>query len=177
MAKTREQKEKEIEKLAEKLSKMKAMVFANYDGLKVKEVNELRKTLREQKIDYLVSKKTLMKLALKKAGLKDIKVDEFVGGVGLAFGYEDEILPAKMLNDFAKTHQALKLIGGILENKFIAKEKVLELARIPGKQELLTMTVWVIKSPIAGLVNVLSGSLKSLLYALSAIKDKNPHNN
>jgi large subunit ribosomal protein L10 len=174
MAKTRQQKEKEIEKLAEKLSKMKAMVFANYDGLKVKEVDELRKTLRDQGIDYLVSKKTLMKLALKKAGLKEIKVDELVGGVGLAFGYEEEVLPAKLLNDFAKTHQALKLVGGILENKFIDKAKVLELAKIPGKQELLTKTVWVIKSPISGFVNVLSGSLKSLLYALNSIKDKKP---
>jgi len=174
MAKTRQQKEKEIEKLAEKLSKMKALVFANYDGLKVKEVDELRKILRDQGIDYLVSKKTLMKLALKKAGLKEIKVDELVGGVGLAFGYEDEVLPAKLLNDFAKTHQSLKLVGGILENKFIAKEKVLELARIPGKQELLAKTVWVIKSPISGFVNVLSGSLKSLLYVLNSIKDKKP---
>lgn len=172
MAKTKQRKNEELEDLQDKLSKMKALVFANFDGLKVKETVIMRNILREHKLDYHVAKKTLLKLALKKAGFKDIDLDKFTGGLGLAFGYDDEIAPAKELYGFSKDHPSLKLVGGIFEGKFIDDKKVLALAKLPSKEELIIKTIWIIKSPIANFVNVLRANLRNLVFALKAISEK-----
>lgn len=172
MAKTREQKKQTIEQLAEKFSKMKAAVFANFDGLSVKATEELRQLCRQSGIDYMVAKKTLVNKALDQSGLKEVDSQNIEGSVATAIGYEDEVMPAKILNKFAKDHEALVLRGGIFENKFIDLNKVKELAAIPGKPELLAKMVGSLRSPIAGMVNVLQGNLRGLVCALSAIKDK-----
>ena len=172
MAKTKQQKEEVVKSIEEKLGKTKAVVFTNFDGLNVEETNELRNILRENKIDYTVAKRTLLKLAFKKAGLKDVDIDQLTGGLGIAFGYDDEVLPAKTLSLFAKKHPALKLVGGIFEKKFIDKLKVKELANLPSKDELLAKIVWLFNYPASGFVNVLAGNIRSLVYALQAIKDK-----
>ena len=151
---------------------IKAAVFTNFDGLTVKEATELRNTLRERKIDYAVVKKTLLKIALKKVEVKNIDVDSLTGGLAMAFGYDDEITPAKTLDTFAKTHPALKLIGGIFGRQFVTREEVLQMAALPSREELLAQLVWLVQYPAAGFVRVLSGNLRSLLYALQAIKDK-----
>lgn len=174
MAKTKEQKKKELEDLEDKFSKMKVAVFVNFTGLNVKDANALRNILRKDKIDYGVAKKTLLKLALEKTSYKDIEPKEFLGNIAVAFGYEDEIMPAKLLNQFKAQHEALKIIGGILEKKYIDAAKVLELANIPGKPELLAKLVGSINSPLSGFVNVLAGNLRGLVQVLKAMSEKKP---
>ncbi|MCZ2846155.1 MAG: 50S ribosomal protein L10 [Candidatus Bathyarchaeota archaeon] len=171
MPKTKEEKKQEIDKLKENFSQMKAMVFVNYDKLTVNEINDLRKKLRENKINYFIAKRTLLKRAFKESNLK-IDIDELTGGLGLAFGFKDEVMPAKLMYDFSKEHKELKLIGGIFENKFIDKERVLELAKLPSHGELLAKTVFLFQSPISGLVNVLKGNLNKLVFALKAMQEK-----
>lgn len=174
MAKTKTQKEETLKKLQEKLSKMKAAYFTNYDGLTAKETVELRRLLREQKVDYEVIKKTLLKIALKKAKIDEKKIDEFVSGLGIAFSYDDEVAPARILDEFAKNHRALKIVGGIFEGKIIGKDKANVLAKLPSKNELLTKLTWLIQYPISGLVNVLQGNLRNLVYVLKAIFERKP---
>jgi len=166
MAKTREQKEKIIEDLNEKFGKMKIAVFANYFGLKVKEIQQLKKQLKESKSDYLITKKTLAKLALQKAGFKNINLGEIEGGLSIVFGYQDEIVPIKVLTKFSKEHNALEIKGGILEKEFISLEKVLELSKLPTKTELIGRLLWQIKAPISGLINTLEGNLRGLIWLL-----------
>lgn len=172
MAKTKQQKELDVKQLGERLGKIKAVVFTNFDGLKVKEVNELRNILRQNNIEYTVTKKSLLQIALKKAGLDNVNIDEYRGGLGIAFGYDDEVLPAKTLDTFSKTHPTLKLIGGIYATRQMSKAEVIQLAKLPSKEELLSKLVYMIKYPVSGLVNVMAGNLKNFLYALNAIKDK-----
>lgn len=170
MPKTRQQKETTLKKLEENLAKMKAAYFVTFDGLKVKEIVELRKLLREQKIDYEVIKKTLLKLGFKKYKM-DIDVDKITGSLGMAIGYEDEVMPAKILYTFAREHPALKLVGGIFDNKLIDQKQAISLAKLPGKEELLTKLVWLVQYPVSGLVNVLQGNLRGLVYALKAMSE------
>lgn len=172
MAKTKEQKKKTVEDLEKKLSKMKTAVFVNFTGLTVKDATSLRNILRKEKIDYEVVKKTLLKLALDKVGCKDIEPKKFEGNIAVAFGYEDEVMPAKLLNQFKAQHEAIKFIGGILEKKFIDVAKVLELANIPGKLELLAKLVGSVNSPLSGFVNVLAGNLRGLVQVLKAMSEK-----
>jgi len=171
MAKTKQQKEEIIKILTEDLKKAKSLVFVNFDGLKVKEVEELRKKCRAENIGYLVAKKTLMKKAFKDAGLEGVDPKSFEKEVATVFGYDDEVAPARIIQNFSKGHEALQAIGGILEGKFVAKDKIIELAKLPSRDELLAKVVGSIQAPVTGFVNVLSGNLRNLVYVLNAIKD------
>lgn len=171
MPKTRSQKQKALTDFSEKLKQAKSAVFVNFENLKVKEIEELRKKCRQEKVDYLVAKKTLMKIAFKEAGLGELDRKVFDKSVATVFGLADEVAPARIIQDFAKTHEALKAFGGILEGKFVGREKVLELAKLPSREELLAKVLGSIKAPVSGMVNVLAGNLRNLVYVLSAIKD------
>jgi large subunit ribosomal protein L10 len=173
MAKTRQAKELTLQDLSDRIANAKSMVFANFQGLKVKESDELRALCRTQKVGYLVSKKTLVRKALKDRGL-DIDATAFEGGVSVLFGNDDEVAPAQVAANFAKTHEAVRLFGGVLEGAFIDGAKVSALSRLPSKQQLLGQLVGTLNAPVSGFVNVLAGNLRGLVTVLSAIKDKQP---
>jgi large subunit ribosomal protein L10 len=155
--------------LVDGLKSAKSVVFANFQGLKVKDSEELRRLCRKQNIGYFVAKKTLLKKALEKVGLK-VDIDTFSGGVSTVLGREDEVAPAQVLANFAKTHEIVKLFGGVLEGAFIDGAKVNELAKLPNKQQLLGKLVGTLNAPVSGFVNVLAGNLRGLVNVLNSIK-------
>lgn len=172
MAKTKAQKKQMVQDLVDKLTKHKSLVFTDYKGLTVAEAAEIRKLCKEQGAEYLVAKKTLIKLALDEAGINDIDVKAMDGNVALVIGFEDEVAPAKIVANFAKDHESLKLLGGIMENKFIELAQVEALSKIPSKAELLAKLVGSLNSPVSGFVNVLAGNLRGLVNALKAIQEQ-----
>lgn len=174
MAKTKEQKRQTLAELEDNFTKSKAAVFVNFQGLNVKDTTALRNLLRKEKIEYEVAKKTLLKLAVEKTGQIGVDPKSFNGNIAVAFGFEDEVTPAKVLNQFRATHDALKIIGGTFEKKFIDAAKVIELAQIPSRQELLAKLVGSINSPVSGFVNVLAGNLRGLVQVLKAMSEKKP---
>ncbi|MFA6027918.1 MAG: 50S ribosomal protein L10 [Patescibacteria group bacterium] len=171
MAKNKQQKEEIVVDLTKRLKEAKGVVFGSYIGLKVVELEELRKTLRAQKADLMVAKKTLLKRALESSDLKDVKVENMEGGVIVATG-ADEVQPAKVMQAFSKKHAPVKFFGGIMEKKWIDVEKVNALAALPSKEELLAKIVGSLNAPVSGFVRVLSGNLRGLVQALNAIKEK-----
>ncbi len=171
MPKSRIWKEAQVKTLEEKLGQAKTVVFVYFDGLTVKEIDLMRKTLREHDVEYYVIKRTLFKIALKHRNLPESEFEKVAGSIGAAFGANDEVAPAKLLYEFAKDHPALKIAGGIMNQTFTSKQAMIALAKLPSKQELLAQVVWTIKSPISGFVSVLSVTIRSLVYALNAIKD------
>ncbi|MDD3887157.1 MAG: 50S ribosomal protein L10 [Patescibacteria group bacterium] len=174
MAKTREQKEKMVKETTDKLNKAKSLIFANFTGLKVNEVQELKKEARKQDVEFSVVKNSLFKLALKNSDKKDVKVEEFKGPRAVAFGYSDEVAPAKILHTFAKKHKVMQLLGGILDKALLSTKEVANLAKLPSKEEMLAKTVGTIKAPITSFVNVMAGNLRGLINVLNAVKDKKP---
>ncbi len=166
---SRSQKQKIVEDLKDKLSRQKAVIFTNIQGLKVKNLTELRKKLRKEEIDYKMVKKTLFKIALPK-NFSEFNLKEKEGEIAAAFDYKDEVSPAKILYQFSRANENLKIIGGIIGGKFFQKEEVLFLAKLPPREQLLAKLVGTINAPIAGFVNVLQGNIKSLLYLLSNLK-------
>jgi large subunit ribosomal protein L10 len=172
MAKTRASKETAVERITDKLRAGKAVVFADFTGLLVKEMRELRVELRRAGVYYEVVKKTILKRALQKAGLKAAEVDNLQGSISLAVGMDDEVAPAKILAAFAKTHDKLRLLGGIIENNFVAESKVKSLAQLPARTELLGQLVGALQSPLNGLIQVLAGNLRGLVQVLKAAAEK-----
>ena len=167
----RQQKKELIDELADKIKRQKGLVFTNFRGLNVEELSQLRRELREINGEYKIAKKTLINLALKKAG-KNFDVNKFNNSVAITFGFEDPVTPAKAMYEFSKKHKALEILGGAIEGNLLSVEEVGELAKIPTKQELLFMLVNNLKSPINGFINILQGGMRNLVGVLRAISDK-----
>lgn len=165
----RPEKEAVVSELQEKFSKAQSVIVADYRGLNVAEVTELRKKLREAGVEYKVVKNTLTSRAAKAANIDGL--DQFLSGpTALAFGFTDVVAPAKILADFAKDHKKLELKGGVLEGKIIDLTAVKELASLPSREALLGQVAGLLQAPIRGLVTVLSGPLRNAVYALEAIR-------
>ncbi|MCK5211337.1 50S ribosomal protein L10 [Candidatus Parcubacteria bacterium] len=172
MAKTKAQKVVIFNDLKEKLDQSKSVVFTSFNSLTVSDNNELRQKLREQDSEYLVVKKTLLRLALDKIGLKDVDIKQFKGKIAAVFGYVDEVAPARAVADFQKEHKGtLDFVGGILENKLISAEEVEKLSQLPSKNELYAKLVGSINAPVSGFVNVLAGNLRGLVNVLKAVQE------
>lgn len=172
MPKSKQQKEEVVNTLSDRFSNMKSAVFVDYSGLNVKSVEQLRSSLREEEVSYQVAKKTLIKLALEKAGLKDIDVMSLSGQIAVATSEQDEVMPARLLKKFQKDNEALAILGGILEKKYAERARILELADLPTRDELIARVIGSIRAPLSGLVNVLQGGMRNFVNVLSAIKDQ-----
>jgi len=170
MAKSKLQKKETLTQLKENIAKSKSLVFVNFDGLNVKEVEELRKQCFEQNVGYVVAKKTLLKLAIQKAGI-DIDPKSFDNSIATVFGFEDEVAPAKLVEEFAKLHPNLKTVAGVLEGQAVNAENIIALSKLPSRDELIAKVVGSIGAPLSGLVGVLSGNLRNFVGVLNAVKN------
>jgi len=158
-----------VEEVTEKLQKARGVVLTNYRGLTADEMNDLRRRLREAGVEYKVLKNTLTRIAVREAGIEPMD-DILTGPTAIAFGYEDPVLPAKVLKEFSSQHDVLEIKGGLLAGERISTERVTELAGLPGREVLLGSVLAGMQAPIRGLVNVLSGVTRNLVYALDAIR-------
>ncbi|MER2253575.1 MAG: 50S ribosomal protein L10 [Priestia megaterium] len=145
-----EQKKQVVDEIAEKLQASNSIVVVDYRGLNVAEVTELRKQLREAGIEFKVYKNTLTRRAVEKLELTDIN-DALVGPNAIAFGGEDVVAPAKILNNFAKEHEALEIKAGVIEGNVASVEEIKALAELPSREGLLSMLLSVLQAPIRNL--------------------------
>ena len=172
MPKSKSQKKEILANLEEKLRQMKSAVFVNFSGIPVKEIDDLRNKCKEEGVEYIVSKKTLLKKALVDNGFKDANNYGFDGEVATTFGFTDEVAPARLIKKFSKSNENMKIVSGILEGVFIDATKVVALSKLPSRDELIAKVVGSIAAPLSGMVNVLQGNIRNFVYVLSAIRDK-----
>ena len=165
----RAEKEKLVADMSGQLDKSKSVLLVNYQGLKVNEIQELKKKLREQGIGFQIVKNTLFKIAVKKAGLsiEDSLLDQ---PVAVVWGEADEVTPAKLTVEFGKTAEKLTIIGGIINGNYVDVEMIKKLAALPGREELYAKLVGTLNAPMYRLVNALQGNLRSLVYILNQYK-------
>ena len=167
---SKEQKKEITSDLIDKLSRQKAVIFFDYTGLKVNKFQELRGKLREQEIECQAYKKTLINLSLEKAGFKGLKISDLPGQVALIFGYNDEILPAKILYNFSKENEEIKILSGFIQGEYLEYSAIESLAKLPSRQELLSRVIGSILSPVSNLANVFNGNLIKLINLLKNLK-------
>lgn len=156
MPKSKAEKSAILKKVEEKLGKMKSAVMFNYSGIAVKDLDRLRNQCREEGIDYMVAKKTLLRKALDSKGLKQVAEQDFAGEIATLFSYEDEVAPARILAKFAKEQDKVKFAGGVFEGNYIDSAKVVELSKIPSRTELLAKVVGCISNPLSGIARVIN---------------------
>lgn len=170
MAKTRAEKSEIINRLDSELNQMKSAVIVDYRGLKVKDTEDLRRKLREQNVTFNVAKTSLLRRALKDHQI-EVAEEILKQPIAIAFGMGDEVAPAKEIDTFAKTNEAIKVLGGLLEGRFIEPAKVKQLAALPSREMLYARVVGTIAAPMSGMVNVLAGNIRGLVNVLNGRKE------
>ncbi len=170
MAKTKEQKKELLKDLEEKIRQQKSVVFIGFKGVNVHDISELRNKVKEVGGEIKVVKKTLADRAFKKNGI-NMNVRALEGEVALVFGLKEDILPIKLVHQKSLELEGLKILAGIFEGEIIDREKVIEIAKLPTKEELLSRLIQVISSPVSGFVNVLQGNIKGLMRVLTNVKN------
>lgn len=170
MPKTRTQKEAMVVTLTDKLSRSKSVVFADYQGITMPQLQSLRKQLKDQGAEFSVTKNNLLNLALKQNGQQLADDAVLAGPVATLFAYDDEILPIKTLVKSLKEFSVGKVKAGFFEADFLTAAEVARLASLPGKQELQGQLVGLLAAPLKGLVTVLNGNIRGLAVALDQIR-------
>lgn len=163
------EKQATVAEIKEKLEKAKGAVLADYRGLNVADATKLRRTLREAGVEFRVLKNTMTRIAAQEAGIQGL--DTYLEGpTAVAFGFTDLVAPAKILSQFAKENKNLVIKAGIIEGKVVNEEGVKALAELPPKDVLIAKMLGSMQAPLSGLVNVLQGNIRNLVYALEAVR-------
>ena len=169
MAITKDKKQALVNELTELLADAKGTAFAAYNGTSVADLQALRRKARESGVTIKVVKNRLVRVALSdNKTYKDTDTSGLVGQLLYAFSADDEVMPAKVLNDFAKTNPSLVLAGGFSgEGLAQNASDVTALAGLPSKNQLIAEVVAQLLSPVHDVTNALSGNLHALLDGLA----------
>lgn len=170
MAISRDKKHALVAQMTDLLSDAKMTVFAQYQGLSVADVQELRKAAREAGVEIKVVKNRLVRVALESIDTyKNTDTTPLVGQLLYAISSTDEVAPAQILDKFAKTHPALQFAGAFSgEGALLSAEEVKALAGLPSKNQLIGEVISQLLSPVHDITNALSGNLHALLDGVEA---------
>lgn len=167
MAKTRQQKEQDLQELTDRLKNAKSIVLADYRGTTVKEIDTFRRALSSEGVQSKVYKVSLLKKAYEANGIATGELD-YKAPVIISVSSEDEVAPARIVNKIAKDVKTINILSGVVDGQFTSREQVLQLADLPSKEELLAKLVGSINAPVSGFVNVMAGNLRGLINVLNA---------
>jgi large subunit ribosomal protein L10 len=170
MAISRDKKNELVADMGQLLADAKTTVFAAYQGLSVADIQKLRALARENGVVIRVIKNRLVRVALAdNAKYQDADTSSLTGQLLYAISNEDEVAPAKVLNDFAKTNDALAIAGGFSgEGALMSADDVKALASLPSKSQLIAEVIAQLLSPVHDVTNALSGNLHALLDGVEA---------
>lgn len=170
MAISKDKKKTLVADLTDLLSSSKMTVFAKYQGLTVAELQELRKAARENGVKIKVVKNRLVRVAMGEIAIyKDTDTSNLTGQLLYAVSDSDEVMPAKVLANFAKDHEALEISGAFNDTgNSLEKSEVEALAKLPSKNELIAQVVAQLLSPVTDTVSGLSGGISGIISGLEA---------
>ena len=174
MAVTRQKKEEILQGLIEKFSKSKSVVFADYRGLDVAGISDLRRKLREGGAEMKVAKKTLITLAAKDQNIGEIDESAMEGPVAATFSYEDALSGIKILFNFSKENENLKLLGGIIDGKVVGADVIMKYALLPSHDELIAKFMGSMSSPVSGFVGTINNIMSGFVRVINAYKETLP---
>jgi len=170
MAISRDKKNELVAEFTELLTHAKTTTFATYQHISVAQIQELRAQARENGVVIKVVKNRLVRVVLASIdAYKDIDTSSLNGQLLYAISSEDEVAPAKVLNEFAKTNTALVIAGGLSQDSgLLSADDVKALAALPSKSQLIAEVIAQLLSPVHDVTNALSGNLHALLDGVEA---------
>ena len=170
-ARVKPQKVTSVHELHDKFARAVSAVLADFRGLTVQELTDLRQQLREASLELAVVKNTLARRAVQDTGYE--KLSPYLKGpTSITFSYRDTVAPAKILSAYMKKQPKLAVRAGLFEGEIVPAEKVAEIADLPPREVLLAQALATMQSPLAGFVWTLQGVLSTFVGTLQAIHDK-----
>ncbi len=169
------QKSEAVAELKEKFVKANAAFFADYKGLTVEQVTNLRKQLRAQNVNVKVVKNNLARLAVKEANLgsdAEKLLDTVAGPTMIAFAYGDPVLVAKTIQKFSQDHEVFNVKESLLGSQRVVPAQVEELSKLPAREVLLAKMLGSLNAPVSNFVGVLAAVPRSFVQVLAAVADK-----
>ena len=166
-----EEKQQIAEDLRDRLSRSAIIVLTDYKGLDVAAMNDLRRKLRAEEIEYQVVKNTLLIRAAEDNDFALIK-DHFKGPSAIALSYEDPVAPAKVLSEFAKENKNLEIKAGVMNGQVLDANAIKELAKLPSREVLLGQLLSALNAIPTSLVRTIAEVPRSLVSVLAAIRDQ-----
>ena len=164
-------KSEKIDEIKSKIEKAQVAIITDYKGLTVEEITSLRRDIQKDGGDYMVTKNTLAKIAIKGTSYEPL-AEKLTGPVALAFGFEDPVAPAKALKTFIDKAKKCEILGAVLDGKLLSVEETKALASLPSKEELFAKMLGSINSPASGLVGCVNGVMASRTRAIAAVRDQ-----
>ena len=161
-------KQEKIEAMKENFAKAKVAVVTEYRGLTVEEITKLRRALQKENSDYMVTKNTLAKVAAKGTQFEVLE-EVLKGPVAIAFGYADEVAPAKVLKKFIKESKKGQIIAAALDGKLLDAKETAVLADLPSKEELYAKMLGCINSPATGIAGAVNAVMSGLVRAMDQV--------
>lgn len=165
------QKTATIEQLAQKLRDSKGIVLLDYRGLNVADITTLRRQLGAEQIEFQVAKNTLLRIAADRADL-DVAADLLVGPTAVAFGFEDESAPARLMSEFVRRNRTVSVKGGIIGGRSLNAEEVGRVAELPRRPVLLAQMLGGFQAPMAMTLGVIQAPARKLAGLLQALLDQ-----
>jgi large subunit ribosomal protein L10 len=161
------QKGAEIDLLTDRFQRSEMTILADYRGLSVAQLQDLRATLRPVDSEFRIAKNTLVRIAAERAGVEGL--EPFLDGpTAVMFAFGDAVAPAKALSDFVRTSRILQIKAGLMNGQVVSASDVEAIATLPPREELLGRLVGMLASPMARAVGVLSGPSRSVAYLVNA---------
>ena len=162
-----------VRQLEIKFKESKGIVFANYQGMSVKQATSLRNEFTKNDVEFYVSKNTLTKIAAYNSGIEKGILDKILTGqIAIAYSKDDPSAPAKVIKDFSKENECLDVVGLLIDGEFFDPGKFKQLANLPSREELLTKFVLCLNSPMTNLASVFGSTMQKMVMVLNAVKDK-----
>jgi len=173
MSVTRKQKEVVVSDLNSGIEAAGAVVLADFTGINVEDMTELRRQMREAGVTFAVVKNTLLKRALGEIGIDSEEgIFGFLNGPTAIAYCADEISPSRILKNFGKEHGGVPVMkGGFVSGRTFSVAEVTSLADIPGREVLIARLLGSMNAPLQGFVTVTGGVIRKFLYAVSAISE------
>lgn len=166
-----EAKVRAVEEFTGVLKEAQGVVLADFTGLTVSAVMELRRKCRDSGVQYRVVKNTLAKRAVESAGM-EVLSPLLEGPNAWAVHPKDQVAATKVISEFAKTNEALKIRGGLMEGRLLGLEDIQDLAKLPGREVLLSQVLSTLESPMSGFAGALSALLRGFATAVDAYSKK-----
>lgn len=164
-------KSEKVAQIKEKVEKAQVAIVTEYQGMSVEEITKLRRALQKEEGDYMVTKNTLAKLAVKDTNY-ELLTDLLTGPIAIAFGYGDQVMPAKALAKFIKETEKGKIVGAVLDGKLLSADEAKALASLPSKQEIYAKMLGCINSPASGIANSINAVMSQLTRTMAAVRDQ-----
>ena len=165
------EKVESVTELHEKFARAVSGVLADFRGLTVQEITDLRQQLRDASLELAVVKNTLARLAVQETPFERLS-PYLKGPTSITLSYRDTVAPAKILSAYIKKQPKLAVRAGLFEGEIVPAEKITEIADLPPRDVLLAQALAAMQGPLAGLVWTLQGILSTFMGTLQAIHDK-----